>query len=185
MQDTGKGPTPPLRLGLVQFKPRKADVAGNLEMIRERWIPEAADTDILVFPETALTGYFLEGGVVDVAQSAEEVARGLGVPGKNAPNVILGFYEKWRRGIYNSVACFEPGEDGYHPIHVHRKLFLPTLWVHVQRVFLILWQRSLMTNVASCMFGMTTSLVTRARWCVFCVRLPMRPCLYTLVKIPD
>lgn len=135
MRDTGKGPTPPLRLGLVQFKPRKADVAGNLETIRERWIPESTDTDILVFPETALTGYFLEGGVVDVAQSAEEVAQGLGVPGEGAPDVILGFYEKWRRGIYNSVAYFEAGESGYHPVHVHRKLFLPTYGVFEEARF--------------------------------------------------
>ena len=135
MQHTRKGPTPPLRLGLVQFKPRKADVAGNLEMIRERWLPEASGTDILVFPETALTGYFLEGGVVDVAVSAEEVAQGLGAPGENAPDIILGFYEKWRRGIYNSVACFEPREDGYHAVHVHRKLFLPTYGVFEEARF--------------------------------------------------
>jgi NAD+ synthase (glutamine-hydrolysing) len=161
MQDTGKGPTPPLRLGLVQFKPRKADVAGNLEMIRERWIPEAADTDILVFPETALTGYFLEGGVVDVAQSAEEVARGLGVPGKNAPNVILGFYEKWRRGIYNSVACFEPGEDGYHPIHVHRKLFLPTYGVFEEARFADPGREVLAFNTR---FGRVGLLVCEEMW---------------------
>lgn len=135
MPETGKGPTPPLRLGLVQFKPQKADVRGNLESIRDRWLPEASDTDILVFPETALTGYFLEGGVVDVALSAEEVARGLGPADGDAPNVILGFYEKWRRGIYNSVACFEPGESGYHPIHVHRKLFLPTYGVFEEARF--------------------------------------------------
>lgn len=129
MQEHGRDRTPPLRVGLVQFKPRKADVAGNLDKIRDRWLRDAKDTDILVFPETALTGYFLEGGVADAALSVDEVAEGLGRPGNEAPNVVLGFYEKWRRGIYNSVACFEPGEDGYRPIHVHRKMFLPTYGV--------------------------------------------------------
>jgi NAD+ synthetase len=126
MGENGRGPTPPLRVGLVQFKPRKADVAGNLAEIRDRWLSGAEDTDILVFPEAALTGYFLEGGVVEAALPVEEVAEGLGCPGKDAPDVVLGFYEKWRRGIYNSVACFEPGETAYRPVHVHRKMFLPT-----------------------------------------------------------
>jgi NAD+ synthase (glutamine-hydrolysing) len=126
MGENGRNPTAPLRVGLVQFKPRKADVAGNLAEIRDRWLRGAEDTDILVFPETALTGYFLEGGVAEAALPVEEVAQGLGHPGEGAPDVVVGFYEKWRRGIYNSVACFEPGENAYRPIHVHRKMFLPT-----------------------------------------------------------
>ncbi|TFH64901.1 MAG: NAD+ synthase, partial [Gemmatimonadales bacterium] len=135
MREHGRGPTPPLRLSLVQFKPRKADVAWNLAEIRDRWLRDAKDTDILVFPETALTGYFLEGGVADAALPVEEVAEGLGRPGVGAPNVVLGFYERWRRGIYNSVACFEPGEDGYRAIHVHRKMFLPTYGVFEEARF--------------------------------------------------
>ncbi|MFH1765177.1 MAG: NAD+ synthase [Gemmatimonadota bacterium] len=135
MREAGRGPKPPLRVGLVQFKPRKADVARNLAEIRDRWLRDAKDTDILVFPETALTGYFLEGGVADAALPVEEVAEGLGRPGVEAPNVVLGFYERWRRGIYNSVACFEPGEDGYRAIHVHRKMFLPTYGVFEEARF--------------------------------------------------
>ena len=129
MRENGKGPTPPLRVGLVQFKPRKADVAGNLDEVRDRWLRDAEDTDILVFPEAALTGYFLEGGVADAALPVDEVAEGLGRPGNQAPDVVLGFYEKWRREIYNSVAYFEPWEDEYRPVHVHRKMFLPTYGV--------------------------------------------------------
>jgi len=135
MRENGKGPTPPLRVGLVQFKPRKADVAGNLDEIRDRWLRDAKDTDILVFPEAALTGYFLEGGVADAALPVEEVGEGLGRPGNQAPDVVLGFYERWRRGIYNSVAYFEPGEDGYRPIHVHRKMFQPTYGVFEEARF--------------------------------------------------
>jgi NAD+ synthetase len=40
--------------------------------------------------------------------------------------VVLGFYERWRRGIYNSVGYFQATENGYEPLHLHRKLFLPT-----------------------------------------------------------
>jgi NAD+ synthetase len=135
MSESRNNPTPPLRLGLVQFKPKKADVAENLKDLRDRWLPEARNTDLLVFPEAALTGYFLEGGVADVALPVEDVAEGLGQPGGNAPNVILGFYEKWRRGIYNSVACFEPGREGYRAVHVHRKMFQPTYGVFEEARF--------------------------------------------------
>jgi predicted amidohydrolase len=112
-----------------------SDVPGNLGEIRDRWLPAAEETDILVFPEAALTGYFLEGGVVDVALPVDEVAAGLGTPRPDAPDVVLGFYERWQRGIYNSVACFEPGDDGFRPIHVHRKMFLPTYGVFEEARF--------------------------------------------------
>lgn len=135
MREQGAGSTPPLRLGLVQFKPKKAYMAGNLAEIRDRWLSGAADVDLLVFPETSLTGYFLEGGVAEAALPVEEVAAGLGRPVSEAPDVVLGFYEKWRRGIYNSVAYFEAGEDGYRPIHVHRKMFLPTYGVFEEARF--------------------------------------------------
>jgi NAD+ synthetase len=117
---------PPLAVGLVQFKPDKAEVPGNLDRIRG-WIrKEGKGNDILVFPEAALTGYFLEGGVSEAAMSAEQVAAGLGAPEGEGPDVVLGFYERWRRGIYNSVGYFSATERGYEPLHIHRKLFLPT-----------------------------------------------------------
>ncbi|HSG46967.1 MAG TPA: NAD+ synthase, partial [Longimicrobiales bacterium] len=40
-----------------------------------------------------------------------------------------GFYERWRRRLYNSVAWLTPGEDGWEVLHVHRKMFLPTYGV--------------------------------------------------------
>ena len=52
-----------LRVGLAQFKPTKGDVASNLSQIREVVSEQAGAVDLLVFPETSLTGYFLEGGL--------------------------------------------------------------------------------------------------------------------------
>ncbi len=128
-------PAAPLRLSLVQFKPRKADLVGNLKEIRDRWLQDTSDTDVLVLPETSLTGYFLEGGVADVAISVEEVAKGLGPPSEGAPDVVVGFYERWQRGIYNSVAYFEPEGDRFRAVHVHRKMFLPTYGVFEEARF--------------------------------------------------
>lgn len=118
-----------LSVGLAQFKPKKAAVEANLAGIREVVGDHAGAVDLLVFPEAALSGYFLEGGVAEAARSAAEVAGGLGEPTSDAPDVVLGFYERHQRRLYNSVGYFSPGETAYALIHVHRKMFIPTYGV--------------------------------------------------------
>ena len=118
-----------LRVGLAQFKPKKADVASNLSRVRDVVSEQAGAVDLLVFPETSLTGYFLEGGVAEAARSATDVARGLGEPPNEAPDVVLGFFERHRRRLYNSVVYLTPGTRGFEATHVHRKMFLPTYGV--------------------------------------------------------
>ena len=118
-----------LRVGLAQFKPKKADVESNLSRIREVVGEQAGTVDLLVFPETSLTGYFVEGGVAEVALSATDVAKGLGEPPEGAPDVVLGFFERHRRRLHNSVVYLTPGERGFEATHVHRKMFLPTYGV--------------------------------------------------------
>ena len=118
-----------LNVGLAQFKPKKAAVEANLAGIREVVGSYAGAVDLLVFPEAALSGYFLEGGVAEAARSAAEVAGGLGEPTPDVPDVVLGFYERHRRRLYNSVGYFSPGEAAYEPVHVHRKMFIPTYGV--------------------------------------------------------
>jgi NAD+ synthase (glutamine-hydrolysing) len=120
---------PPLRVALAQLKPRKGDVAGNLERVRTVALDARAEADIVVFPESVLSGYFLEGGVADAARTAEQVAAGLGVPPDDAPDVVIGFYERRRRRLHNSVAWLEPQGDRFAVRHVHRKMFLPTYGV--------------------------------------------------------
>ena len=125
-QDQAK---PPLRVGLVQFKPSKGDVRGNIDRIRAIIEQHAADVDLVAFPEACLSGYFLEGGVTEAAMSVEALTESLGPPPANAPDVAIGFYERWRRRLYNSVAYLEPGEGIWSTRHVHRKMFLPTYGV--------------------------------------------------------
>src|ERR671921_254 len=67
-----------LHVALAQFKPRKGNYAANLERLRE--ILAAVNgleprPRVLVLPETALTGYFVEGGVRDLAVDAGRLAR--------------------------------------------------------------------------------------------------------------
>jgi NAD+ synthase (glutamine-hydrolysing) len=125
----------PLPIAIAQLKPRKGDLSGNLERLRgvfaqiDRLEPRPR---LVVLPETALTGYFLEGGVRDVAITAGEMAGALhsayneSVPGGKPLDVIVGFYELWNKTLHNSGLCVSVG--GGEPVirHVHRKLFLPT-----------------------------------------------------------
>jgi NAD+ synthetase len=125
----------PVEIAVAQFGPRKGDYRANLARMGELF----AQTDalsprpqVLVLPETALTGYFLEGGVRDVALAAGTIARDLhdvyvaAVPKDRTLDVVVGFYEEWRHKLYNSALYVTLG--GADPIirHVHRKMFLPT-----------------------------------------------------------
>ena len=65
-------PIRPLTLALCQFAPRKGDVAANLARIG-RLCAQASTLDprpqVVHFPETALSGYFVEGAVREVART--------------------------------------------------------------------------------------------------------------------
>lgn len=116
----------PLVAGLVQMKPRKGDVRANLDKIGSLVADAGSDHDLLVFPETCLTGYFLQGAVAELAFGAREVADMLGPAPDGGPDLVVGFYERHRRQIYNSVAYLSASGGRYLPLHVHRKMFLPT-----------------------------------------------------------
>jgi len=120
---------PPLRIALAQYRPDKAAVETNLRRIRDRIDRHAGETDLLVFPEACLSGYFLQGGVGEVARDAGQVADALGEPVEGAPDVVLGFFENWRQRIYNSAVLFTPHDGKWVVTHTHRKLFLPTYGV--------------------------------------------------------
>lgn len=108
------------------MKPRKGDVRANLEKIASLVAGAGRDHDLLVFPETCLTGYFLQGAVAELAFGADEVADMLGCPPDGGPDLVVGFYERHRRRIHNSVVYYSASGGRYLPLHVHRKMFLPT-----------------------------------------------------------
>jgi len=113
-----------LRVALCQVKPRKGAVKANVALVREA-LP--ADADVAVFPETVLSGYFVEGAAHEVALSRGGLLDVLGSPpaGRSC-DVAIGFYERGRRGVYNSIAYLAPAGSRYEIVHVHRKVFLPT-----------------------------------------------------------
>jgi len=126
-----------IHLALVQFKPRKGDYSTNLARLAGVFSQIDAlepRPDIAVFAETALTGYFVEGGVRDVAMTAGALARDLyaqystAVTTPRPLDVCIGFYEVWNNAFYNSALYVTLPGGGGEPVirHVHRKLFLPT-----------------------------------------------------------
>ena len=120
---------PPLRVALVQFKPTKADVARNIQAVCDIIGAHANQADLMVFPEAALSGYFLEGGVAEAALTVERLIDMLGPPPAGGPDVVIGFYERWRRRLHNSAVYLEAGDGAWAVRHMHRKMFLPTYGV--------------------------------------------------------
>jgi NAD+ synthetase len=120
---------PPLRVALVQFKPKKADLSWNLGRIHHVVAEESAHADLVVFPETAPSGYFLEGGVAEAALSTDRLIELFGPPPPDSADVVIGFYERWKRRLFNSAAYLEPAGETWTVRHVHRKMFLPTYGV--------------------------------------------------------
>ncbi|HKP15039.1 MAG TPA: NAD+ synthase [Gemmatimonadaceae bacterium] len=122
---------PFVTLALAQFQPRKGDYDGNLARIGEL-LSQAVSLDprpeLVCFPEAALSGYFLEGGVRELAVTAGRLAADLHrVHGDGPPvDVCVGFYEVWRNKLYNSALYVSLGETMPLVRHVHRKVFLPT-----------------------------------------------------------
>src|SRR5207247_10468378 len=69
-----------IRLALSQFRPTKGEYAENVARIGAV-ITQAArldpKPDLVVFPETATSGYFVEGGVKELAVTAGTLAQEL------------------------------------------------------------------------------------------------------------
>ncbi len=126
---------PLLHLAVAQFAPKKGAYADNLRRVGEIFAgADALDPrpQVLQLPETALTGYFVEGAVRDLAVTAGTCAEDLNesyrraVRGARTMDVVAGFYERWSNTLFNSMlyVTLGPAEPVIH--HVHRKTFLPT-----------------------------------------------------------
>ncbi|HIJ87404.1 MAG TPA: carbon-nitrogen hydrolase [Desulfuromonadales bacterium] len=109
---------------LAQIKPKLGCVSDNLTLIEEQ-ITNAQDAgaDLIIFPELALSGYFLKDLVPEVALRTDspeikrliELSRGI--------SIAIGFVEESNDyHFYNSALYLEDGAIG----HLHRKVYLPT-----------------------------------------------------------
>ncbi len=143
-----------INAAIAQIKPRKGDYAHNLARVGDLFAQlneDAPETDVLALPETVLTGYFLEGGVRDLARTKEELFADLLQTYRarvTRPDAILdiclGFYELGEGKYYNSAlyATLTAQDNPDKPPlaqagvrHVHRKFFLPTYGVFDEKRF--------------------------------------------------
>ena len=124
-----------VNVAIGQLRPRKGDVHGNLARIAEVISHVATlepEVQVLHLAETVLSGYFVEGGVRELAFEADTLAqllndnfRAAAAPDRRL-DVVLGFYEIWDNNLHNSAMCVTLGGDVAEIRHIHRKLFLPT-----------------------------------------------------------
>src|SRR5688500_9704569 len=115
-----------IQLAVSQFSPKKGDYRHNLTRLGALFGQVDVLTprpNVLCLPESALTGYFLEGGVRDLAVTAGTLARDLhevyraSVSGPHLLDVALGFYEEWQNRLYNSALYVTLG--GGEPVVRH------------------------------------------------------------------
>src|SRR5881628_399415 len=136
------------RLAIAQLRPTKGDYGANLQKIGGVLAQVAKldpPADLVVFPETATSGYFVEGGVRDVAVTAGTLFRDLttrhdavgggGGGAKRPIDVAVGFYEVFQNRFYNSCLYATLGGQDAGVKHVHRKVFLPTYGVFDEERF--------------------------------------------------
>jgi len=112
------------KVALAQIKPKLGCVGDNLSIIEEQVAAAIRDeADLVIFPELALTGYFLKDLVPDVALTLDspEIARLKKLSADIA--IAVGFVETTSDyRFFNSAIFLDKGEI----VHIHRKVYLPT-----------------------------------------------------------
>ena len=171
------------RLALAQLRPKKGDYAANIEKIGGVLAQLATlepPVDLVVFPETATSGYFVEGGVRDVAVTGGTLFRDLSLAHEAAKappiDVAVGFYEVFQNRYYNSCLYASLGNalpgiassgnaspDLASPgiRHVHRKVFLPTYGVFDEERFV---ERGRDIQAFDTRFGRVAILICEDAW---------------------
>jgi predicted amidohydrolase len=128
-----------LNIAVAQVQPRKGDYTANVARVGgvlASMVEASPRPAVVHLPETTLSGYFVEGGVSEVAVTSGTLANDLdaaysdslrtAAAGGRPLDVVIGFYERWRETLYNSVAYVRLGDGSPQVLHVHRKAFLPT-----------------------------------------------------------
>ena len=109
---------------LAQTNPRLGDVATNLEA-HKRCIAQAieAGSQIVLFPELSLTGYFLKDQTPEVAMRPDARVLSELLSLSTEISIGVGFVERAPDGrVFNSTAFLEDGKI----LRVHRKVHLVT-----------------------------------------------------------
>ncbi|MFI5202780.1 MAG: carbon-nitrogen hydrolase family protein, partial [Candidatus Kapaibacterium sp.] len=98
-----------MKIACAQFAPIYRDTKRNLERISN--FVHAADADLVIFPELALTGYFFtsQEEITSIAEAGGgSIARYIGEIAKRENKaIILGFLEEADGKFYNAALAFD------------------------------------------------------------------------------
>src|SRR6184192_1269981 len=157
------------RLAIAQLRPTKGDYGANLQKIGGVLAQIAKldpPVDLVIFPEASTSGYFVEGGVRDVAVTAgtlfKDLATRQDAAGAKRPiDVAVGFYEVFQNRFYNSCLYATLGGPDAGVKHVHRKVFLPTYGVFDEERFV---ERGHDVRAFDTRWGRTAILICEDAW---------------------
>jgi predicted amidohydrolase len=112
------------RVTLAQTNPALGNLARNLEQhLVEIESAIAAGSDLILFPELSLTGYFLKDQTSEIALALDSAPLKKLAELSHRISIAAGFVERSTEGrMYNTVAYFEDGRI----VHAHRKVHLVT-----------------------------------------------------------
>ncbi|GAC1307144.1 MAG: carbon-nitrogen hydrolase [Vulcanimicrobiaceae bacterium] len=160
-----------MKVAIVQTKPRKGDIAANcaeLGAIFAQLAAEREPYDLVVLPEAALTGYFLEGAVYELAFETPDLAERIAALWRDAAgasrapvDIVLGYYENAGGTYYNSALYLHVAAETHRVEHVHRKMFLPTYGVFDEERFL---SRGRRLQTFETRFGRMALLICEDAW---------------------
>ncbi|MFN8219360.1 MAG: nitrilase-related carbon-nitrogen hydrolase [Fimbriimonadales bacterium] len=149
----------------AQMAPLKAQIEENLNLIAELALQAVGEgADLVVYPETAVTGYFLEGGVLELSLTAADLAARLAPKLASASkpvDLLIGFIERDSGNLYNSAAYIEASGGSAKVNTVYRKFFLPTYGVFDEERFV---SRGNQVGVVDTRFGRLGILICEDVW---------------------
>lgn len=113
-----------MKVAVAQMAPIVGDIRANLDRIREfQQEAVAAGTELVVYPELAVSGYLTGAATGRYALSRESASFQELLDASLELPMIVGTVERSMRGrVYNSAVLLDGGEVK----HVHRKIYLPT-----------------------------------------------------------
>jgi predicted amidohydrolase len=124
---------------LAQIKPKLGCLDDNLALIEERIrLAVAEGKELIVFPELALTGYFLKDLVPEVALKVDSPQIRRLAALSSEISIVFGFVEAaddYR--FFNSALYLEDGAVR----HLHRKVYLPTYGLFDEQRYLARGER--------------------------------------------
>jgi len=137
---------------LAQIKPKLGCVADNLITVkREIKKAQEAGADLIVFPELALSGYFLKDLVPEVALRINSPEIRTLVELSTGISIAIGFVEETDDyHFFNSALYLEDGKI----IHLHRKVYLPTYGLFDEQRYLARGESFRAFNTKFGRFGM-------------------------------